>query len=347
MTQNALDSALVELAAASTAMERTANPGIKDVEEAKEKAKKAFKILEAAHQLLSFGIYTVTAEPGPAAAPSTPMFDPAGQPSPEAVIEETPALPPLPDELQAWDETDEADQILIFERHLTDLGQGFDEAVDWSPWDEAWTADPKDAFTRLLVAEAREEKTPDVPTDEERDTWLAGFAAPEPPAGLPTLPDLLNGFLANHPAFRLQRFNDGLSTLLDAAVETTEDWPVPWRNAYDENPVDTFTRLTYAVEHRIPASVAFPTDEEMAAFTAQFAPAAPEFDQATLFAGKLAELEKIGAAEGLKPRSWKKAAKAWQAEFDADPIKAFNKLIWALEHRVEISWEVPTDEQVA
>ena len=69
MSRNALETALVELAAASTALERTSRPSLKDVEESKEKAKRAAKILEAAHQLMSVGIFTVADAP----LPGTPL----------------------------------------------------------------------------------------------------------------------------------------------------------------------------------------------------------------------------------------------------------------------------------
>ena len=95
-------------------------------------------------------------------------------------------LPPLPEELGLFATWDEADQLEEFDRRLEDLAEGLDAHV-YPPWEQAWEADRLDAFTRLLVAEAREPKTFAVPTDEERDAWLAWFA-PAPEAAPEELP---------------------------------------------------------------------------------------------------------------------------------------------------------------
>ena len=173
MSANALDNALVLLAQASTALERTAKPGVDDVEEAKEKAKRAAKILESAFTLMSVGIFTVSEEPD--------RFEDTGtheihMPS---VAEETPAsVPaPVPGILAEFDEWSEEDQLNEFERRLEDLRVSLEnpDEQDLAQWDAAWEADRKLAFTKLLIAEAREPRTFAVPDDEEVAAWRAQF----------------------------------------------------------------------------------------------------------------------------------------------------------------------------
>jgi len=97
-----------------------------------------------------------------------------GTPAPKSTPQKAAALPPLPDELlnfDSWDEEDAGDE---FGRRVEALakktGEGTDEGFD--AWGEAWDADHKDAFTRLLVAESWPGIFK-VPTDLERDAWLA------------------------------------------------------------------------------------------------------------------------------------------------------------------------------
>ncbi len=59
MSLNALDAALLNLAKASTALERQANPSVKAVEESLTAAKDAAKLLKAALDLMEEGIYSV------------------------------------------------------------------------------------------------------------------------------------------------------------------------------------------------------------------------------------------------------------------------------------------------
>lgn len=98
-----------------------------------------------------------------------------------------PALKPLPEELGLWANWSDEDRGDEFTRRLAALcnGTSEEEDCDYGPWDLAWDTNPKDAFTRLLVAEAREPMTFTLPTDEERDAWLAAHtpapvAAPNP-----------------------------------------------------------------------------------------------------------------------------------------------------------------------
>ena len=74
---NALAKALQALAAASTALEHTAKPSLKDVEDAKDQAKSAHEILDAAHKLLKRGIYAVADAP----TQGEPLFDGDGGPA--------------------------------------------------------------------------------------------------------------------------------------------------------------------------------------------------------------------------------------------------------------------------
>lgn len=67
---NALDAALANLAKASTALERQANPNVKAVDEALTATKDAAKLLKAALDLMEEGIYSVAVEP----SQGTPLF---------------------------------------------------------------------------------------------------------------------------------------------------------------------------------------------------------------------------------------------------------------------------------
>ncbi len=188
-SMNALDSALVKLAAASTSLEHHA-PKLADVEEARDAAKAAAKILDAAYTLMSCGVYTVAEDPDERkfrdSNDYTILMPVAGEVREEIVAETAPApvevpdaLPARPEELALFPTWDESQQVEEFDRRLEALAEGLKEHV-YPPWEAVWDADPLDAFTRLLVAEAREVKTFEVPTDEERDAWLARFApAPE------------------------------------------------------------------------------------------------------------------------------------------------------------------------
>jgi hypothetical protein len=102
----------------------------------------------------------------------------SGKPAPAAA-----PLPPLPDDLLQFDTRDEEDAGDTFGKRLEALAKKFGaEATDelFDAWSAAWDADHRDAFIRLLVAEALP-VTFEVPGDEERDEWLSGFApVPKP-----------------------------------------------------------------------------------------------------------------------------------------------------------------------
>jgi hypothetical protein len=332
---NALDTALTRLAAASTALEYTAKPGLKDVENAKKEAKAAAEILDAAHRLMGYGVYTVAQEP---AAPGVALFDDKGQPAPATQAPEPTAL----ELIAAFPEWDEAEQGDCYQAKLDELATATPDVLEDEPWDNLWEQDRLLAFKSAMFCLAAEPQEFLPPGEAAVAIWLAKLQ-PE----LPPLPDLLGDFQAQHPAMRDKRWNEGMDKLFESVDVTDTEWDSPWEHAYTEDPVQAFARLTYALEHRQPASTAYPTDEEMADWTAQFAPAAPQFDAAEFFASKLRELEEAGHSEGSqKLKGWKTAEKAWKAEFKADPEAATNKLLWRLQ-QVSINWAVPSNEEVA
>ena len=179
---NALDNALKDLAEASSLLEYTAAPSLKDVEKARDKAKAAAKVLDAAFTLMSCGVYTVSQEPSEARY-SDPAEHRIEMPevAAEIVAGDAPAeLPQLPEEIVLFDSWDEEDQMEEFSRRLDALDERAEAGkygAYLDPWDTLWESNRKDAFTKLLVAEARETASMEIPSDEERDAWLARFAS--------------------------------------------------------------------------------------------------------------------------------------------------------------------------
>lgn len=173
LDRNALDSALVDLAAASTALERSARPNLKDVEEARDRAKKAHGILDAAHKLMSVGIYVVADAP---TQPGTPLpFPPEGGATPppmsEADPEPLPTLGYVDAEVVEDHEPTPGDLEDLLDQLETAGLEGGDLALkDWKKaektWRAAWEKDPKDTFDRLSFAvHHREPISWDIPTD--------------------------------------------------------------------------------------------------------------------------------------------------------------------------------------
>jgi hypothetical protein len=278
MSMNALDTALVKLAASSTALEKH-KPGIKDVEEAKKHAKAAAEILDSAHKLMLYGIYSV------ADAPADPFTDTADHTIYLPVVAEAPLaeLPPLPDGLLAFDSWGEEEQMEIFSTRLAALDDRQDEALrgkdeSFAPWDSAWDADRKDAFTRLLVAEARETPSMALPSDEERDAWLAQFAQPEAPAQ------------DEFDLWSKEEREENFRLLFDALEENgiveglkRKSWTkarAEWQKAIDADAKDAFRRLTFAVYYRQTATWAIPDDAELQAH--EDSQAMTEADEAAL-----------------------------------------------------------------
>jgi len=252
--RNALDSALVDLASASTALERSARPNLKDVEEARDRAKKAHGILDAAHKLMSVGIYVVADAP---ASPGTPLpFD--------APVPEPPD--PTPQEiLEAWEHWDEDEQTDEFSARLERLDERQEKSLRgdeqaFLAWETAWDIMRKDTFTRLLVAEDREPVSMVIPTDEERDTWTAAnLQAPDPWAE----------FASWTPEAQDIAFDDLKSRLVDIGLESEmalADWKKhgkAWDASWKLDRLDTFKRLSWAIDGRPQAAWGIPSDEEM------------------------------------------------------------------------------------
>jgi hypothetical protein len=110
-------------------------------------------------------------------------------PKPPRAPEKAATLPPLPDELVQFDTWDDQDAEDTFSSRLYALeSRQSPNPKSFLPWDRLWQSNPKDAFTRLLVAEAREEVSDHMllPTEAERDEWLSGFA-PAPPRNIQDL----------------------------------------------------------------------------------------------------------------------------------------------------------------
>ena len=271
---NALDSALQKLALASTALERSARPNLKDVEEAKEAAKAAGKILDAAYTLLSCGVYTVAEEPDrlvdmqeheihmpPIAA--------------ELVADEPPAaLPPFPGILAEFDGWSEEDQLNEFERRLEDLRVSLEhpDEQDLAQWDEAWQSDPRGAFELLLIAEAREPRTFAVPDEDELTAWRAQFAEPAP-----EVPEHLQHWRGWDEEEQLRQFEALLQLLEDAGVSEAglrrKDWKKavrPWQDLWTADREKAWDKLWQAYHVRDesqPFSWDIPADPEPQAQT--------------------------------------------------------------------------------
>jgi len=352
MSMNALDTALTKLAAASTAIEYTARPGLKDVEEAKKQAKAAAEILDSAHKLMSYGVYTVAdapADPGPA------LFDKYGGPAvivAEIIEEKEIPLLPMPDLLGDFDQLPGEEQHRAFLDKRNALYEAGCEGVAASwyiDWDAAWEDSRLDTFARAVYAlEHRQPVSCLFPTDEEMSTWRGQFAQPEP---LPPLPDDLAMFAALDDTERLSLFEARLDKLAEG-IPSGEmvDWD-PWDFAWDTDSNDAWIRVLVA-EGREQLSFTLPTDEERDAWLARYQPPAqpepePEESLDEAFNRYLLELEDAGVNEaGLTRKSWKKAESTWREAFGTDEDGTLKRLLWRL-HKPGITWELPTDEEMA
>ena len=189
MTLNALDTALVKLAAASTALEYVPRPGLKDVEEAKKQAKAAAEILDSAHKLMSYGVYTVAdapAEPGPA------LFKPNGEPAvsvaPVEELDEAPKPTPL-EILCSWDGWTDDERKEHFGIQIDALSSLYakvteaSEPLDILPLVEMFSLDPLSAFQAVLYCLDQEAFT--IPLDLQAVTaWVDQLGKLPPLAGL-------------------------------------------------------------------------------------------------------------------------------------------------------------------
>lgn len=360
MSIHALDAVLVELAAASTALERTAKPSLKDVKEAKTSAKKAVDLLGAAETFMGYGIYTVTAEPmEPGPALFKPNGDPAVALTPEPEVAEVPPTPTPLDLLRSWEGWNEEERKEHFDAQLVELSRvhqestGEAEPLDVTPWLEAWNVDPAQAFRWVLFSIAYKN------FDNHADTVTAVNEWAENLGKLPALPEELLTWDSRKEDDQENEFCDRLDDLAGEASSSDEDIITnydPWDTVWGADHKDAFIRLLVA-EEREPKTFAVPTDEERDAWLAAHAqPEAPAAEEETaepstqlaLFEQKLDELEEAGVKEsGLKRKNWKKtAAPAWRNAYEADPAGALDKLLWRLQ-QAQIAWEVPTAEETA
>ena len=350
MSMNALDTALVKLSAASTALEYH-SPELSDVKDAVDAAKQAAKILDAAYTLMSCGVYTVSA------APTDAKFtDPAAHKieMPEIREEIVAELPQLPDLIGDFDQLAPNDQrtrfvdALQFLFDAAEIDADVDQNFFRDDWDHLADSSILDAWVHLQFAVHH--RTPlsiDVPLDEDMATWRAQFAAPvEDTATLPALPDELVQFDNWDEADAADEFNRRLEAMAEGLDEHI--YP-PWELAWESDHKDAFTRLLVA-EAREPKTFILPTDEERDAFLAQFAPI-PEVESliltSAIFEEKLEELADHGVKESaLKRKNWKPAAQAWRDAFEQDPQGTYAKLLAALDRAV-IVWDPPVEKGVA
>lgn len=277
MSIHALAAVLVELAAASTALERTAKPSPKDVKEAKASTKKAADLLGASETFLSYGIYTVAEEPkdDKYADPNDYRIE-----MPEVDAEVPVELKPMPEILALFATWGEEEQLREFEMRLDALSDRVeaadDQAInDYDPWDEALNADRTDTFLRLVIAGDREPASFTVPTDEERDAWLREHGqlqeqAPtdevvegsEEPAGSAPEDDVSADELFQQKLDELEEAGVKESGLKRKTWKKTAE--PAWRAAYSEDPTRTLDKILWRLQQ---SQIAWdvPSDEEVAA----------------------------------------------------------------------------------
>lgn len=242
MAMQGIDTILQHLANASTALERTARPGIKEVKEAAGSAKIAADLLKASETFLANGIYVICDEP--ASAYVDPAFHTIEMP---VVVDE---LPPMPD-LFDTDFTgfNAEGQTAAFESALEDLEKkGFEvlpDVTDWdcSPWWTAFDSDRLTAWQKLMFSiHYREPFLFEVPTDDEFATWRAGFAVDAPEASE-----------TDSPKCGLAEFQKMLDQLEEAGVEQglkRKDWKKAnktWWAAQGTDPLGAFSKLEAAL----------------------------------------------------------------------------------------------------
>lgn len=239
-----IDKALQLAAQGCTKLEYTAKPTLKDKKDAQEYFKRAAEILKSVVGLESEGVYETGPKPDPepeVPLPGVPLnFD---GPEPEA----------FDDPLEAFGGLTPEQQVDWFDTKLSRLVERIGSPVDITPWVDAFNANRPDAFLRLLIAEAKEGASIDIPTDEERAAYLLGLKPTEP-----------------EQAPTDENFSSLLDRLESEGLEQGElalkDWKASekaWKKAWKSDPEDTFRRLRFAIYDRTSISWAIPTDEEM------------------------------------------------------------------------------------
>ena len=353
---NALDEALQKLNASCNALERH-RPGIKDVDEAKKAAKDAAEILDSAHKLMLRGIYSVADEPAEERFHDTAIHqiylpivaeEPTLAPAPVELL-------PFPEELALFDTWDEDNAQEIFSNRLDALDDRQEESrrgvdVGFEPWDSLWDENHKDAFTRLLVAEAREVPSLALPTEAERDAWLAQFAPVEVYA--PVFSDYLNSWEAWTEEERKAQFDAQLETLVACYIEMNPDqvetlYTLPFLEIYGDNPLWAFRSVLFCLAQE-PVLFVYPDAQDVASWVDGLtaAPVAEAADQDATFETQLLELAELGVSEGgLKRKAWKAAEKVWRNRYLMAPAWTLEALTWRLAQST-ITWDVPTPEEM-
>lgn len=190
---------------------------------------------------------------------------------------------------------------------------------------------------------------------EMPEATLVGIE-PDLPVVLLPLPDLLGNFAQIHEEAQAAAFEDHLQMLWGKTEHSAEDddpaseWLLPWKKAFDENRLDTFARLVFALDHRLPVVCDFPTDEEMTTWRAGYAAPLPTLpEEIGLFptwdeTDQLEEFDRrLNALADLVPEH---IYPPWEQAWDADHLDAFTRLL-AAEAREPKSFDVPTDEERA
>lgn len=255
MSSNALDSALVDLAKASTALERQARPGIKDVEEAKDAAKRAHGILDAAHKLLSVGIYTVADAPP---EPGVPLFKPNGSPAvpppPTAAVEsiatlgytEAEVIPQPADLLRSWPGWDAVEQQEQFDAQVAQIEDDDTRAHVLGVWQ---LGDKQRAYQTAIYVLALDEAIPEA---TEVADWVTKL-----------IPD---AFDAMSETQREELFFASLDKLEDAGLESDlalKDWKPAekaWKKLWKEDPSKAL-RLVHVALDKAPISWSIPEEQ--------------------------------------------------------------------------------------
>lgn len=274
---NGLNTALYHLSSACCSLE-SSRPGLAEVKAAKKAAKTAHDLLDAAETFMANGVYVVCDEPRGA------YVDPAQHKieMPEITNIEldepapAPELPQLPEELLAFDTWDDEDAQTTYHSRTDDLAEKVfpDPSIepDFAPWEAAWEAGPKDAFTRLLVAEARETPSFDLPTDEERDAWLAKHApAPAPDGTTPEpSPEEEDAMAMTQEMKTAGEFDRKLNELEEAGVRESDlkrkNWKKAekaWRAKFEEDADKALDALLWILSRAV-IVWDIPTEGEMA-----------------------------------------------------------------------------------
>ena len=242
---NALDSALVRLAAAATALEHH-RPDVADVEQARDHAKAAAKILTAAFDLMTCGVYSV-ADP-----PPTKFEDPADHTihMPEIPPSEPTPAPWACEALRLFDGWDPERQEEQFNLRVDALGDKAQASgLQFQEWENLWVADRRNAWLCLVVAEI--EGSFEVPAQEQVQAYLDGERARE--EALQIEAEALHAFEdAPDDLSRRNLWEAQLSRLEEGGVEQglkRKAWKSAreaWEALYTTNPTEAYQTLRAA-----------------------------------------------------------------------------------------------------